>query len=231
MPVPGQIPLRFPEQSLDFDELAITSSNRAAIAAVRRVGHWPHHAFCLIGPAQSGLSTIARAWARECGGRYLTPATFRKLNVAETETLAGGALAIDRADMVNPAEALLTTISAVERLGGKLLLTARHAPAQWPASSPDLMSRLKAAPIAGLAAPDEALMRARRKRACARAYLNLPYALEDYLVIRLGLSFENIEEAITRLDGAAAERALSVPLVREVLGEGELGEERQDDND
>jgi len=200
--------------------MAITPSNRAAIAAVRRVEHWPYHVFCLIGSAQSGLSTIARAWAHERGGPYLTGAAFGELGAGDAEAVAGGALAIDRGDEVTPADALLSIISAVGRLGGKLLLTARQAPAQWQATSPDLMSRLKAAPIADLAAPDEALMRARIRRACTRAYLKLPEAVEDYLVIQLGLSFVNIEEAVTRLDGAATERALSVPLAREVLGVG-----------
>lgn len=223
---PGQIPIRFPERSLAFNEMAITPSNRSAIAAVRRVAHWPYHVFCLIGPKQSGLSTIATAWARECQGQYLTAPAFAELDGAKIEQLASASLAIDRADLINREDTLLSTISAVGRLGGHLLLTARQAPIHWSSTSPDLTSRLKSAPIADLGAPDEPLMRARLQRACVRAYLTLPSAVEDYLVTRLGLSFEGIEDVITRLNGAASGRAMSVHLAREVLqDDGKASEE------
>lgn len=215
---PGQIPLRFPEQSLNFEEMEITASNRGVIAAVRKVEMWPYHVFCLIGPAQSGLTTIANAWAAERNGEVLSSDAFEGLSRADLEDLAAGAVAIDRADQIASETQLLNAISLVERLGGRLLLTAGHAPSHWHSSSQDLASRLKSTPIADLGAPDEALMRARIQRACKRAYLNLPQAVEDYLVTRLGLSFADIEDAVLRMDGAAAGRPLSVPLAREVLG-------------
>ncbi len=217
----GQIPLRFPEQSLGFDEMALTGANRGVIASVRKTTHWPYHVFCLIGPAQSGLTTIARAWASEQGGVCVSAKVFSELTRAEAEGLCSKALAIDRADQVPPEALLLDAISAVGRLSGRLLLTAPTAPAQWQSSSRDLASRLRSAPIADLGGPDEALMRARIRRGCARAYLVLPKPVEDYLVIRLGLNFAGIEDAVLRLDGAAAGRPLSVPMVREVLGIGD----------
>lgn len=214
---PGQIPIRFPEARLSFAEMEKTSSNRAAIAAVRRVEHWPYHVFCLIGPRQSGLTTIAQAWAEERDGTCLLPTELNMLMSQQLEAYAAGSLAVDRADEFADGMQLLTMISAAERLGGHILLTANTAPSQWPASTRDLASRLRSAPIVELGNPDEALMRARIRRACDRAYLKLPKPVEDYLVIRLGLSFALIEDAILQLDGAAGGRPLSVPMAREVL--------------
>ncbi len=228
---PGQIPLRFPEQSLSFDDMALTDANRGVIASVRKTARWPYHVFCLIGPAQSGLTTIARAWVNEQSGMFLSAEAFSDLSASDIEDLCSSALAIDRADQIQTETLLLNTISAVGRLGGRLLLTAPNAPAQWQSSSRDLASRLKSAPIADLGAPDEALMRARIQRACARAYLVLSKPVEDYLVTRLGLSFAGIEDAVLRLDGAAAKRPLSVPMVREVLGVGDNHGQQPSDED
>lgn len=215
----GQIPIDFPEDDLDFNAMAITDANRGVIAAVRKVERWPYHVFCLVGPAKSGLTTIARAWTAERGGLYLTAADFSELSNDAVEPAASRDVAIDGADEVLTDARLLQIISAAGRQDGHLLLTAHSPPSRWYSSSPDLASRLKSAPIADLATVDEDLMRARIKRACDRAYLILPKPVEEYLVTRLGLSFADIENAVWRLNGAAAGRALSVPLAREVLGE------------
>lgn len=217
MPNSGQIPLRFPEQFLSFEEMVVTASNRGVIAAVRRVDHWPYHVFCLVGPPQSGLTTIAREWAKERSGIYLKAVECAKLTLQDIETMASGNLVVDGADDMHAQANLLNLVGASERSGGRLLLASHQAPSQWQTPSPDLASRLKSAPIGDLGAPDEDLMRGRIKRACARAYLNLPQAVEDYLVIRLGLNFEAIEDAVLRLDGAVTGKAISVPLAREVL--------------
>lgn len=213
----GQIPLSFPERPLGFDDLAITDANRAVVSAIRRADQWPYHVFCLVGRHKSGRTTLARAWAEERGGEYLTPDACARLKPQDIEHLSPGSLAVDDADMVSKQAILLNLIGAFERSAGRLLLVASRAPSQWQTQSRDLASRLRSAPMAELSAPDEPLMRARIQRACARAYLNLPKAVEDYLVTRLGLSFEAIEDTVTALNGAAGERALSVPLAREVL--------------
>lgn len=218
IPDSGQIPLRFPEEKLSFDNMVVTPANRGVVAAVRRADHWPHYAFALIGAVQSGLSTIAAAWAEEREGHVFSAAAFETMSSAETEPLCSSSIAIDRIDLVSDEARLLWFFSAVERLKGRLLLTAHTPPTQWHAASPDLRSRFKAMPVGDLGLPDEALMRARIKRACKRAYLNLPPSVEDFLVTRLGLDYERIERAILLLDGAVGDgRALSIPLVKDVL--------------
>lgn len=217
MAMSGQIPIQFPEQLLSFDELTITAANRGPISAIRRAELWPYHVFCLVGSPRSGRTTLAQAWVKERSGTYLTAETCAALSSADIDAMAGGSVAVDEADATADDGILLTMIGAFERSGGRLLLTAGAAPARWQTSSPDLASRLRSAPIGSLGAPDEELMRARIRRACERAYMKLPDAVEDYLVTRLGLDFALIESTISDLNGAMGVRPLTVPLAREVL--------------
>lgn len=215
---PRQLPLTFPESELDLEDMVLTGANRAAIAAAKRIEHWPYTTFCVVGPKRSGLTTLVEAWVRLFQGAELDAALTAISQPEDLERIAGGCVAIDRADLITDDGRLLALVSAVERLNGRLLCTALTPPADWKTGmSPDLMSRLKSAPIARIDHPDEEMMRARLQRAAGRCVLTLSKNVEDYLVLRLGLSYLVIEETVQRLAGAAGSRALTVPLAKDVL--------------
>lgn len=219
MPPSRQIPLKFPEARLGFEDMAITSANRAVCAAVRKTDRWPYHAFCLIGPVGSGVTTLARAWASERQATYIDAQDMAKLDLPDIESLSERHLAIDNVDALDEAETLLLVLSANKRHRKTILLTAHSPPGSWAVQSPDLISRLKSAPLAELPAPDEELMRTRLRRAFARSCLELPDSVEDYLVTRLGLDYSQIENSAEILAGASGERPLTIPLAREILAE------------
>lgn len=219
MPPSRQIPLQFPEAALSFDEMAITDANRAICAAIRNVQRWPNHAFCICGSDRSGVTTLAMAWSAEREASYLSAADFAGKSLKAIDRLAESDVAIDDVDQLKKADQLLHLMSAIKRHGHNLLLAAHSVPSNWKFQSPDLNSRLKAAPLAEIPAPDEALMRARLKRAFARSVLKLPKPVEDYLVTRLGLDYSHIEHSVELLAGASGERPLTIPLAREFLGE------------
>jgi chromosomal replication initiation ATPase DnaA len=217
MPPSGQIPLRFPESRLTFKTMAITDANRTVCAAVRKAERWPYHAFCLIGPEGSGVTTLARAWAKERNGVYLDASDAAQLDLSQLEKLAEQDVAIDNVETFSDAETLLLILSGIERQQNVILLTAHTGPSQWVFQSPDLISRLKAAPLAELPAPDEDMMRVRLRRAFARSCLSVPESVEDFLVTRLGLDYSLIEQTAELLAGASGDRPLTIPLVREIL--------------
>lgn len=219
MPPSRQIPLQFPEAALSFEDMAITSTNRTICAAIRKTDRWPYHAFCLIGPKGSGITTLARAWARDREATYFSSKELAALNLAEVERVTESDLVIDDVDALNDAEMLLLLLSGIKRQQKSILLTGHTVPAQWSFQSPDLISRLHAAPLAQLQAPDEELMRARFERAFARSALVPPKSVQDYLVTRVGLDYSQIEQVAEMLAGATGDRPLTIPLVREILGD------------
>ena len=219
MPPSRQIPLQFPEARLSFDDMAKTSANHAICAAIRKTERWPYHVFCLIGPTGSGLSTLAHAWASEREATYLSAEEVGQIATDKIDDITDTDLVIDDVDTLSDAQTLLLLLSGIQRHQRAILLMAHTAPAQWPFQSPDLNSRLHAAPLAELPAPDEALMRARLRRAFARSCLDLPDSVEDYLVTRLGLDYSLIEQTAEILAGASGDRSLTIPLAREILGE------------
>lgn len=214
-----QIPLQFPEAKLSFETMEISGANRAICAALRNVSRWPYHAFCLIGVPGSGVSTLATAWATDRNGRYLTAQDLTQIKLKDVDQLASRDVAIDDVDGLRKADALLMLLSSVKRHGTHVLLSSHLVPSMWKFQSPDLNSRLQAAPLAEIPAPDEELMRARLRRAFSRSVLDLPESVEDYLVTRLGLDYSQIEHSVERLAGASGERPLTIPLAREILGE------------
>ena len=219
MPRSRQIPLKFPETRLGFDDMAITNANRAICSAVRKTDRWPYHAFCVIGPVGSGLTTLAQAWASERQATYIDAPDMATLDLTDIESLSEQHLAIDNVDALDAAETLLLVLSGIKRHQKSILLTAHSPPGAWAFRSPDLISRLKGAPLAELPAPDEELMRTRLRRAFARSCLELPEIVEDFLVTRLGLDYSQIENSVEMLAGASGERPLTIPLAREILAE------------
>ena len=219
MPPSRQIPLKFPESALSFEDMAITSANRAICSAIRKTDRWPYHAFCLIGPRGSGITTLARAWAAERGATYFDAETLVNVDVAAIEEITDHDLVVDNVETLRDAEILLLMLSGVKRHQKSILLTAHTPPSNWSIQSPDLNSRLHAAPLAQLPAPDEDLMRARFRRAFARSVMAVPESVEDYLVTRVGLDYSQIEHVAELLAGATGDRSLTIPLAREILGD------------
>ena len=219
MPPSRQIPLQFPETALSFDDMAVTTANRAICAAIRKTERWPYHAFCLIGPKGSGITTLAKAWANEKGATDCGAAEHEQLDVTEIETTTEKDLVIDDVDRLEDAETLLLMLSGVKRHRRSILLTGHTPPSSWSIQSPDLNSRLHAAPLAQLPAPDEELMRARFQRAFSRSMMVVPKLVEDYLVTRGGRDDSQIENVAELVAGATGDRALTIPLVREILGD------------
>jgi len=206
--------------------MAQTPANMRVIAAIRDVDRWAQSRFCLTGPAKSGVTTLLAAWAAERQGTFLDAEVAGDAGYAPGDFAQGDSVAIDNADRIADESWLLNLLSTAKRQNGYVLLAAHCPPLEWLIDSPDLRSRLRSAQLVALGPPDEALMRARLRRATARFRLSLPRQVEDYLVVRLGLSYTAIEDTVIALAGAAGgRRALTVPLAKTALEAGPDSEE------
>lgn len=212
-----QLKLDFPVSAHTLETLSVTSANRTAIAVLKRWPDWRVPALALVGPARSGLTTAATAWANHAGGSVLTARAFNKLTHKKLEALAATPVAIDLAEDVTNEDNLLSIINLSPRAGGSLLLTGHSSPARWRVKLPDLASRLKAMTLAELGMPDDEMLSIRLRTAMKQRYLKLPRDVETYLLARIERSYDALETFVENLHDMTEGREVTVPLAREVL--------------
>jgi chromosomal replication initiation ATPase DnaA len=219
---PGTQPLLgFPPSAPSWADLIEGPPNAAALAMARRPEAWAGTAAIIRGPAASGLSFIAEAWTGEFGGRFFKSAALARVKPREIEALAAQPVALDDADLMGRAaeDPVLSLLNSAATAGGRVLLTAHRPVADWNIASPDLLSRLSSLPVAEIAPPDEAMLRARIAAAATRHFMKLSPEALNFLVPRADLSYEFAENLVERVSAAVSEeeRAPSVALLRAIL--------------
>jgi chromosomal replication initiation ATPase DnaA len=197
------------------DSFLVAPSNEAAVAWLDRWPHWPGPALVVYGPPGCGKSHLVEAWrARSGAASERDPERLGRSRVR--------ALALDDADRL-PEHDLLHLHNLIAERQGHVLLTAERAPALWAVQLADLRSRLLAAASIAIGAPDDALLGAVMVKLFADRQLQVTPELVEWLLRRIERSFDGARAAVARLDAAALERKrpVTVPLAREVLGDGD----------
>lgn len=213
-------------------DFLVADSNAEAVGWLRRWPRWPMPTLILHGPEGSGRTHLARAFAEQTGARVVCARELGGIDPLALLADAPGAV-IDDADACAAAgleRALLHLVNAVGETGRTLLLTARNAPGHWPVALADLRSRLKAAAAVGIGAPDDALMRAVLGKLFVERQVLVGEEVLSYILARIERSLGAAGLLVARLDAEAlaAQRPVTIPLVRKVLGE-DAGSDVQDD--
>ena len=199
-------------------------SNAEALAWLASPG-WPQRRLALHGPAGSGKTHLLHLWAARTGARLLSGPSLRFRPPDRP-------LAIDDADAA-PEHALLHVLNAANEARVAVLLSGRTPPARWPAALPDLASRLRAMPAAGLGVAEESLLRALLARLLAARQIAVPEPVQDWLRLRLPRTAGAMREAAARLDRLAlmdGGRATRVTAARVLDEMGEMPEDAVDDD-
>lgn len=212
---PRQLSLDLPHgTAVGRADFLVSDSNAAALAWIERWPDWPARGLVLYGPAGSGKSHLAALWCARAaavltGGAGLLP---------DMPATTAGNIAVDDAEDA-PEPALLHLYNAVVERGDAVLIVAREPPAAWPIGLPDLASRLRALPAAGIAAPDDALLAAVLVKHFADRQVRVAPGLIAYLVPRMERSFAAAAALVERLDRFAFGRGgpITVPLARRLL--------------
>jgi chromosomal replication initiation ATPase DnaA len=137
---------------------------------------------------------------------------------------AAGPLAVDDADLAEET-ALFHLINAAMGAGRSLLLAGRLAPAHWGTRLPDLSSRLRASTAVGIGPAEDELLRPLLARLLAERQLDVPQAVQAWLLLRLPRHPAALAEAVARLDRAAlamgrgVTRALAAAVVNDMATE------------
>ncbi len=188
----------------------ISEANAEAVAMLDRWPDWPSHSLIVVGPEDSGKSHLLRLFA----GRH-----------------PGAVRVFDDADASGHDEtAMFHAWNAAQAGGPALLVAARTPPGEWNVRLPDLSSRLGAAGIIHIDAPDDALLAEIVAKSFRERGLRVSPIVIEYMVQRIERSFAAAASAVAAIDAAAlaGQRAVTVPLVREALRLGDTadGQER-----
>ena len=192
--------------------------NEKALTLVDCWPDWPANAVALSGPEGSGKTHLAMMWASAAGARVTTARALTEGDVPSA--LATGARIVEDAATNADDRALFHLINLAREENAFLLFTARVLPAGWPATLPDLTSRLRALPVASLQAPDDAMLRAVLVKLAGDRQLALDEGVVGYLSTHIERSFAAARAAVAALDNEALRqrrpvtRALAAELFR-----------------
>ena len=176
--------------------LIITDSNAAVFGSLGNASAWPGRCFILTGPPRSGKSLMARYYSAQVGGTVID----------EAETKG--------------AELLFNAWNRAQENDGALLLISRWRPADWNISLPDLRSRLAAAMLLEIAAPDDELIEQLIQKHLADRGAAISIDALSYVKRRVERSHASVE-AFARAANAMAladNAPINLALVKRVFG-------------
>ncbi|MGE4097383.1 MAG: chromosomal replication initiator DnaA [Hyphomonadaceae bacterium] len=193
------------------EKLVVAEANRDAAKLLLDWRVWPSGALALVGPAGSGKTHLALAWALEAGARQVS-AVAAAADAAAIFRESGGRVLIDDADGERDEDMLWRILDLARAESGAVLLVGAEPPAMWSVGVPDLRSRLASLPVAKLGEPDEALMGVVLRRICREQFIQLSDDAANFLVRRLPRTFAAARQWAAALDRQLVRGARPVSL-------------------
>ncbi|MGL4636526.1 MAG: hypothetical protein ACRCWF_11135 [Beijerinckiaceae bacterium] len=195
-----QLPLELAlEPRFGEEDFLISQSNADAYGMVEIWPDWPGRELAVTGPAASGKSHLAAIWALRANARVLSATALARMDIPDiVSTKAIVVEDVDKGEL--PEAALFHLINLAREKDAFLMMTGADEPAQWPISTPDLASRIRRLPVARIASPDDALIRALFVKLFVDRQLVVDTALVEYLSIRTERSFAAVRATVEVLD-------------------------------
>lgn len=196
----------------------VSPANALALAAIDAWHDWPNRKMVLTGPKGAGKSHLAQIWAAAAGAALVTAQNLGDINLPELS--AAGAVVVEDAETLaghTNGEAALFHLHNMLAASGTLLVTALSPPRDWGLVLPDLASRLQAAPLTQLCAPDDALLSAVLAKLFSDRQLAIPSNLIPYMVVRMDRSIAAARSLVEAIDSHALARHR--PVTRSLVGE------------
>lgn len=208
--------------ALGRDDFLIADSNRDAVSWIDLWPEWPAPALVLYGPAACGKTHLSAVWSAQTKATTINPEDLATTS-ADVLFAQGEHFLIDPVDPWIGDRAAETTLFHLYNLAKEnkrtLLLTMRVPPVRLSFAIPDLASRLRAAPGVAIHAPDEMLLGAVLVKMFADRQIQIGEDVLNYILPRMERSFAAARDLVEKADrqALAEKRAVSVPLIRQVL--------------
>lgn len=203
------------------EDFFVSPTNAPALAAVEAWRAWPGGKMLIVGPRGSGKTHLAHLWAQETGATLVRAAALAEADIPSLT--AGGPVAVEDAEAVagsRAGEAAFFHLHNIVTQGAALLVTAATPPRDWGLRLPDLASRLQAASLTRLDAPDDALLSAVLVKLFADRQIAVPPNLIPYMVQRMERSLNTARKLVAALDAVslAQGRPVTRQLAADILG-------------
>jgi chromosomal replication initiation ATPase DnaA len=215
----AQLTLDLPHRAaLGAEDFLVSDCNLAAVRLIDAWPNWQDYVQLLIGPPASGKTHLARVWQALSGAEALEPKT---LGIDGIDTMkAGMPLVVEDADRRRYDEkALFHLLNLARENRLFVLLTAQSAPSRWGIALPDLKSRLNAAPVVEIGAPDETLLQTVMLKHFTDRQLDIDPKVLTYLALHVDRSLAAAAVAVAAVDrvALATGRKINRQLVIEAL--------------
>ena len=198
------------------EDFFVTASNAAALREVEAWADWPGGKMVLAGPEGAGKTHLAHIWVTASGA-----ALVAAKNLAEVDLPGlGPRVVVEDAHCIagnSQAEAALFHLHNLILPGGRLLITGNAPPRDWGLALPDVISRLQAASLVRLMAPDDVLLSAVLVKLFTDRQIAVLPNLIAYLVPRIERSLQAAATVVARLDAFALEQGR--PVTRALAAE------------
>jgi chromosomal replication initiation ATPase DnaA len=202
---PSQLILELPHlTAVGLENFYISASNSAAVALIESWPNWTTQGAILAGPEGSGKTHLAAAWRARAGAGLIAASLISEATITAFDAAPG--LLVEDIDHGIADDRLLFHI--LNMAGEKkkfVLLTSNKAPGDLDIVLPDLRSRLRALPLAVIAAPDEALIRA----VLIKLFADRQLAVEPHVIAYICLHMERSMAMASRVVATADRLALA----------------------
>jgi len=224
---PRQLTFRWPHSpSFAREDFLAAPSNREALSAIELWPNWAGRMLTFVGPEGAGKSHLGAIWAGAASA-----ITLRGEALDERSIEACGrarAVLFEDADRAAKAEALFFhVVNTALQNDVWMLLTCRTAPDAWRLKTPDLLSRLRLAPVVRLAAPDAELTEAVLFKLFSDRQLQVEPHVISYIALRIERSLGVAREIVAALDnealtqGRRVTRAMASDALRDMASKSE----------
>lgn len=208
-PATAQLPFDLGSRSAyGREDFFVSSCNAEAVAWLDRWPDWPSPMLVLQGDKGAGKTHLAHVFKERLGGKALI---FDDVDAA-----------LARKSDYTLEQEIFHAYNRFADSKMPLLLTAIQPPSHWHIKLADLRSRVAAAPVVKLGAPDDQLMAVVMTKMFSDRQIHVGQDVMSYLLKRIDRSFAAIGAAVTAIDQAALaqKRAITVPLAKAVLDGG-----------